>query len=188
MSTSVILQYQTMLYVQQFLARFLTLNVPTFCVQNGITMAGGLLLSLMFDFRTMREDDKNFVSFSELNIGKSMTPAFAAAAKYQLEPTVSRLMMWGGRFNAQQALKMKVVDNVYKTKEELEQQILQFAKAYAPKGAHRNAIKAYKLNMHHETYQALTTKGLAYIDLLDSKPFDMSIVSQGKPQPKAQLS
>ena len=35
--------------------RVLTLPVPTMAVQNGLTIAGGLLFSLVFDFRTMKE-------------------------------------------------------------------------------------------------------------------------------------
>ena len=65
----------------------LTLGIPTFCVMNGITMAGGLLFALVHDFRIMRDDgNKTFVSLSELNVGLSMTPGFAAIVKSLLIP------------------------------------------------------------------------------------------------------
>ena len=52
---------------------------------NGTTIAGGLLFALMHDFRTMKEE-RTFVCLSEINIGVSLTPAFAAMVKYQLNP------------------------------------------------------------------------------------------------------
>ena len=79
--------------------RMLTLGIPTLCVMNGLTIAGGLLFALMHDFRIMKED-KNFVCLSEINIGLSLPPAFATMVKYQLDPQATRLLMFGGRFNA----------------------------------------------------------------------------------------
>ena len=79
--------------------RMLTIGVPTLCVMNGFTIAGGLLFALMHDFRIMKED-KNFVCLSEINIGVSLTPAFAAIVKYQLDPQTSRLLIYGGRYSA----------------------------------------------------------------------------------------
>ena len=70
-------------------ARFLTLPVPTMAVQNGINIAGGLLFSLLFDFRTMKDDPKNFVCLSEINIGISLSPGLAAIVKNSLDPQTS---------------------------------------------------------------------------------------------------
>ncbi len=68
---------------------------------NGLTIAGGLLFSLMFDFRVMRDaGGKNFVCLSEINIGMGLTQALGAIVKYQLDPQTSRLLVYGGRYNA----------------------------------------------------------------------------------------
>ena len=57
--------------------------MPTMCVMNGLTIAGGLLFALMCDFRVMQTlSDKNFVCLSEINIGISLTPALGAMVKY----------------------------------------------------------------------------------------------------------
>ena len=57
--------------------------MPTMCVLNGLTIAGGLLFALMSDFRVMQTlGDKNFVCLSEINIGISLTPALGAMVKY----------------------------------------------------------------------------------------------------------
>ena len=155
----------------------LTLGIPTFCVMNGITMAGGLLFALVHDFRIMRDDGNiTFVSLSELNVGLSMTPGFAAIVKSLLIPQTSRLLMFGGRFNAQQSLSMKIVDSVYKTKEDLEGHIKAFAKEYAPKGEYRLALKDYKNNLHWEANQKLKEGGITALEMEYAKVFDMSIL------------
>jgi enoyl-CoA hydratase/carnithine racemase len=53
-------------------------------------------------------------------------------------------MMYGGRFNAQDSLKMRVVDALYKGKEDLLPYIHKWAKEYASKGAFREALKDMK--------------------------------------------
>lgn len=76
---------QSIVTIQGLFARFLTLSVPTMCVMNGHTIAGGLLLSLCHDFRIMRED-YGFICLSEINIGISLTPSFAAIVRNSLDP------------------------------------------------------------------------------------------------------
>ena len=80
--------------------RILTLPVPTLAVQNGMTIAGGLLMSLVFDFRTMKDDPKNFVCLSEINIGISLSPGFSSIVKYSLDPQTSKVLVYGGRYNS----------------------------------------------------------------------------------------
>ncbi len=95
-------QFHSVLHSQQLFARMLTLGIPTICVMNGMTIAGVLLFALMHDFRIMRDDgDKSFVCLSEINVGISLPPGFAAIVKHQLDPQTSRLLMFGGRYNAQ---------------------------------------------------------------------------------------
>ena len=73
-------QFHSILLIQQIFDRLLTIGVPTLCAMNGTTIAGGLLFSLIHDFRTMKEE-KSFVCLSEINIGLSLTPAFGAIIK-----------------------------------------------------------------------------------------------------------
>lgn len=82
----IIVQWQSIMMMHKTFARFLTLPVPTMAVQNGMTIAGGLLFSLLFDFRTMKDDPKNFVCLSEINIGISLSPGLAAIVKNSLDP------------------------------------------------------------------------------------------------------
>jgi Delta3-Delta2-enoyl-CoA isomerase len=97
----VIYQWQTIMQMHKVFDRILTMSIPTLCVQNGLTIAGGLLMSLMCDFRIMKDDPKNFVCLSEINIGISLSPGLGAIVKYQLDPQTARLLAFGGRHNAQ---------------------------------------------------------------------------------------
>ncbi|TNV76189.1 hypothetical protein FGO68_gene933 [Halteria grandinella] len=110
-ATGVIPQFQSIVLIQEMFDRMLTIGVPTLCVMNGMTIAGGLLFALMHDFRIMKDDPKCFTCLSEINVGLSLTPAFGAMVKYQLDPQASRLMMFGGRFGPQDSLKLRVADS-----------------------------------------------------------------------------
>ena len=84
---------------QQLFSRFAQLPIPTLCCMNGITAAGGLLFSLLHDFRFMINNEMNFTCLAELNVGLSLTPAFASIVKYQLQPWVTRTLMFGGKYS-----------------------------------------------------------------------------------------
>ena len=64
----------------KLLARILIFPMPTMCVFNGHAVAGGLILGLVHDFRIMREE-KAFVCLSELNIGITLPPGYAAVVR-----------------------------------------------------------------------------------------------------------
>ena len=71
---------------------------------------------------------------------------------------------------------MRVVDDVYKTREEIQSKIAAFAKEYAPKGEQRLALKDYKNNMHALTDSALREGGVTYLEMAAAKPFDLAIL------------
>lgn len=71
---------------------------------------------------------------------------------------------------------MKVIDNTYKTTEELQTQIQAFAKEFASKGQHRIALKDMKTNIHHDTHMKLLHGGVTYLEMLGAKPFDMAVL------------
>ena len=76
-------QFHSVLHSHKLFRRMLTLGVPTLCVMNGMTIAGGLLFALMHDFRLMRDDgDKSFACLSEINVGLSLPPGFAGIVKH----------------------------------------------------------------------------------------------------------
>jgi enoyl-CoA hydratase/carnithine racemase len=95
-----ITQWQSIMSIHKLFDRILTLPVPTLAVKYGMSISGGLLISLVFDFRTMKDDPKNFVCISEINIGLSLTPGFSSIVKYSLDPQTSKILVYGGRFNS----------------------------------------------------------------------------------------
>ena len=83
----------------KLLARILIFPMPTMCVFNGHAVAGGLILGLVHDFRIMREE-KSFVCLSELNIGITLPPGYAAVVRRQLDPEMWRLLILGKRYKS----------------------------------------------------------------------------------------
>ena len=132
----------------------MTLNIPTLCVMNGHSIAGGLIFALCHDFRIMREDF-GLICRSEINLGLTLPTSYAAIIKNSLTPDVSRLLSYGGKYKPQDALRMKVVDNLYKDRKDLESHIEKFAKEYSPKGAFKESLKDLKIQLHRETYRSL---------------------------------
>ena len=66
--------------VTKLYERFLTLPIPTKAVINGHAYAGGLILSLMHDFRIMAKG-KSKLCFSELAVKMPMMPPYTALVK-----------------------------------------------------------------------------------------------------------
>ena len=104
---------RSVLLMQELMSRFLTLGVPTMCVFNGTTIAGGLLLGLCHDFRIMKED-KTYLCMSEINFGGSLPHGLASLFKHTLTPKAIRHFIFGARINAVQSAKLDVVDNLFK--------------------------------------------------------------------------
>ena len=54
--------------------KLILLNVPTLCLMNGKTYAGGLFLSLCHDFRIMVSDGK--ICLNEVSIGAGFSTPY----------------------------------------------------------------------------------------------------------------
>eukprot|EP00347_Sterkiella_histriomuscorum_P017419 403349446 len=158
-------QYQSILRMQEVLSRFLTLEIPTMCVFNGSAIAGGLLLGLTHDFRILREE-KAYICLSELNFGGTLTPGLASLLRNSVTPKVAKQLMFGGRFKSLQALKMDVVDNLFKDQEDLESQIRAFEKEYAPKAEYRISLKDYKTNLNIQAHKDLMFEGMTRREMI----------------------
>ncbi|CDW82782.1 enoyl-hydratase isomerase [Stylonychia lemnae] len=151
--------YVQTLIAQKLFARILTFEIPTLSVFNGPAIAGGLLLGLAHDFRIMKED-KTYVCLSEINLGFSVPSGLSQLIKNQVPPKSSKNLIYGGRFNSQQSLKLDVVDQLFKDEAQMMTQIREFAKEYAPKGQHRSSLRDLKQNIHKNTYRDLLNEGL----------------------------
>eukprot|EP00347_Sterkiella_histriomuscorum_P010161 403377371 len=155
------------LIMQQLLARLLIFPMPTACLFNGHTIAGGLIFGLCHDFRIMRED-KAFIQLSELNIGLGFMPGYAAVVKHQLNAEMMRLLIFGKRYKSQQALKMGVVQKLFKDEDDMINWAQIFGKKYSHLGENREAMKETKMNIHWQVHSILTSFNELNQDTLNS--------------------
>ncbi len=83
--------------MQTLLDRILVLPIPTLCVFNGHSVAGGLIFGLCHDFISMKDsEDPTIVCLGEINIGLSLPPGYTAIVKDALTPAVARKLVYGG--------------------------------------------------------------------------------------------
>lgn len=95
--------FNSVLELQELQKRVLTLGIPTMCVFNGHSVAGGLLLGLTHDFRIMKKGPY-VTSLPELNLGIPLNPGYTAVTKGALEHHVAKLLGFGGKFSPEESL------------------------------------------------------------------------------------
>ena len=67
------------------LGRLLAFKLPTMCVMNGNTLAGGYFLALAHDLRIMNQKQGE-ICLTELKVGVSMPYPLVATLKAKLHP------------------------------------------------------------------------------------------------------
>jgi enoyl-CoA hydratase/carnithine racemase len=96
--------------VQELLARFLALPVPTAAAVNGHAFGAGAMLAMAHDFRVMRTD-RGYFCFPEADITIPFTPGMAALIQAKLTPSAAiASMTTGRRFGGPQARDLGLVD------------------------------------------------------------------------------
>ena len=96
--------------VQELLARFLTLPVPTVAAVSGHAFGAGAMLAMAHDWRLMRSE-RGYVCFPEVDIKIPFTPGMAALIQAKLTPQAALLAMsTGQRFDAATALAAGLVE------------------------------------------------------------------------------
>ena len=131
--------------LNDFLARMLTLPVPTVAALNGHTFAAGALLALAMDYRVMRSD-RGWFCLPEVDIQIPFHPAMMALLECKLPPTTLRdVCLRGGRYVADDALAAGIVDKVC-PQEQLLSQAQSLAAPLAEKG--RNIFGRMKSDLY----------------------------------------
>ena len=142
--------------LQELLNRFLTLSIPSLAVINGHAYAGGLILALTHDFRIMAKGPQR-LCLSELPAGLPLPPAYTAICKSTMPIQSFRKLQWGEPYDAEEALKDNVINEVYSTQADADKVIKDFAKRLAPMASLRWAVKQNKMKMFRECLE-ITTK------------------------------
>jgi enoyl-CoA hydratase/carnithine racemase len=97
--------------VQDLLARFLTLPVPTVAAVSGHAFGAGAMLAVAHDWRVMRAD-RGYLCFPEVDIRIPFTPGMAALIQAKLTPQTAMVAMsTGRRYAAADALTDGLVDD-----------------------------------------------------------------------------
>ena len=98
-------QFESFNLFGQLCARLMTFPVPTMTAINGHAYAGGLILAMAHDFRTMRSD-YGFLCLSEINLDFPLPEQYCDLLKATLPPGTVREIMYGSRYNAQKSLEL----------------------------------------------------------------------------------
>jgi enoyl-CoA hydratase/carnithine racemase len=139
--------------VQELLARFLTLRVPTVAAVQGHAFAGGAMLALTHDVRVMRAD-RGFLCLPEIDLGMPFSDGMAALIAAKLEqPALHRMAVLGERIGGEAALAMGAVDEVAEGEDAVLATAMERAAVLAPKA--KPTITALRRNFYGPAIDAL---------------------------------
>ena len=147
--------------------------MPTLCVLNGSAAAGGLFHALGYDQILMKNTPKSYVWAPELNMGLPIPHTFQAQLQSLLPLMSVRRLVLGGKIMAEDSLRAGVAHDLYKTEEELEAKILEFAQSRARLAKHghvlaksRAMVNQHMLDMFDkaEYYGYMSPEGFQRLD------------------------
>ena len=142
--------YSSLAEYQLLLGKILTLGLPSLCVMNGHTFAGGLFLGVTHDFRIMTNDSSKKVCLSEINLGFNMPKAYGRIIKETTTRQAYRKLSLGAMLSPQEALDLDVVDDLFDGIDDCESKIKAFAEKYDSVCAKRDPIKTNKETTFYE--------------------------------------
>lgn len=141
--------------VQQLLARFLALPVPTVAAVQGHAFAGGAMLALAHDVRVMRAD-RGFLCLPEVDLGMPFSDGMAALIASKLpQPALHRMAVLGERLGGRVACSLGAVDEVADGEEAVLAVAMERAASLAPKAS--PTVTALRRNLYGHAIDALRT-------------------------------
>lgn len=139
--------------VQELLARFLTLPVPTVAAVQGHAFAGGAMLALTHDVRVMRAD-RGFLCLPEIDLGMPFSDGMAALIAAKLEqPALHRMAVLGERIGGVDAVALGAVDDAVDGEAEVVARAMERAASLAPKA--KPTIATLRRNFYGVAIDAL---------------------------------
>jgi Delta3-Delta2-enoyl-CoA isomerase len=139
--------------VQELLARFLTLPVPTVAAVQGHAFAGGAMLALTHDTRVMRAD-RGYLCLPEIDLGMPFSDGMAALIAAKLEqPVLHRMAVLGERIGGASALTLGAVDDAVEGEAAVLDAAMERAAVLAPKA--KPTIAVLRRNFYGPAIDAL---------------------------------
>lgn len=136
-----------------FLAKLLTLPVPTVAVVNGHAFGAGALLALAHDHRVMRAD-RGFFCLPEIDLGHPFSPGITALLSSKLTArAATTLMLTARRLTGPDAERLEVVDELASI-DELRDRAFQVAAELA--GKDRTVLGAVKRSLYQDATALLS--------------------------------
>jgi enoyl-CoA hydratase/carnithine racemase len=175
--------FETIAENQKLLVAFLTLNVPTLCVMQGTTLAGGLIMALCHDFRIMTTKAK--VALSEIDVNLSIGLPYAQILHKTLGTQGLERTFLGKKLSAREAFDEGIVNGVFSDDWELERHINSFRREFLPKSENRHVTKQMKLRLHAETISELLNNCMSPSQLHTLNNASVGFVKMGK-KPKTE--
>lgn len=113
------------------LSRLMIMDCHTVCAINGHAFGAGLFMALACDWRIMRTE-KGFLNWPEVNLGMSLSVAFAELSKAKMSPAVLQVgVLTGKRFSSSEALAAGIIHKEC-DQEDLATQAAKLATSYLP--------------------------------------------------------
>lgn len=139
--------------VLQLFARIVAFPVATCAAANGHVFAGGAMLALAHDWRVMRSD-RGFFCLPELDLGMPLCHGMRTLIKEKLDARTFRdTILTGGRFGAEQCVKLGIVDQAVADADVLPAAVERLRPLAAK---NRDACRALKRGMYAELLEDLT--------------------------------
>jgi len=145
----------------EFMARMITLSVPTIAAVNGHAFGAGFMFALCHDYRIMRQD-RGYICANEIQLGMIIPAAELSLFRHKLPAhvfyeTVQLARRWGGP----DAREAGVVNDVA-SMDELLQKAVAKAEELAPLAENRKQFSIQKENIFGENSILNDTHGAAY--------------------------
>jgi enoyl-CoA hydratase/carnithine racemase len=140
-----------------FFGRMLALPLPTVAALNGHAFAGGAMFALTHDFRVMR-GDRGFFCLPEVDLGMPFAPGMNALITGKLDSrTASDLILTGRRIGGEEALRLRVVDEIAAAEEVLPRAI---ARGEALSAKERSVYGRLKRDLFAEAIELLASRAM----------------------------
>jgi len=138
----------------RFFGRLMAFPLPTVAAMNGHAFAGGAMLALAHDFRVMRAD-RGYFCLPEIDLKLPFAAGMTALIKARLTPQTFRdVLLSGGRFGAEDAVRRGIVDEAAPADEVLSRAVARVA-PIADKD--RTTMGTIKRGMYAEALAVLAT-------------------------------